>query len=444
VIHALGNHLWQSTVFAVLIAALCWILRRDGAPIRFWLWWMASVKFLVPFALLTWLGTWLSQGVGRGLVPETWTNTVTVVAHPFAEASAGTSIGALLIGIWAAGSVLLLAAWIVRALRLRRIVRAAEQAPAPLSFSGRQIPVHRTRARIEPCAIGLLRSALLLPADLETRLDSRQVDAVLAHELCHVQRRDNLTAAIHMLVETLFWFHPLVWWIGSRLVRERENACDEMVIASGHDPETYAESILDVCEHFVLSPLPCAAGISGCDLRQRITRIMRYRPMNKLKLSKKILLVLAAFVVVAIPTLDGISAQNVARAQDATPEPGAPPSESAAPAPTVVPGSADGDYVPIVMVQPIYPTRALARGLEGWVVVQYTITETGATEDVVVTDSSSMIFENAAVESAGKYKYKPRVVNGQPVATPGVHTRIEFALSGSQQVDPSPNAEPTQ
>ena len=57
-----------------------------------------------------------------------------------------------------------------------------------------------------------------------------QLEAVIAHELCHVRHRDNLIAAIHMFVETVFWFHPLVWWIGKRMVEERERACDEEVL----------------------------------------------------------------------------------------------------------------------------------------------------------------------------------------------------------------------
>ena len=69
----------------------------------------------------------------------------------------------------------------------------------------------------------------------------------MAHEVCHVRRRDNLTAALHMLVEAAFWFHPLVWWLGARLVAERERACDEAVLRLGRRPEAYAEGILKVC-----------------------------------------------------------------------------------------------------------------------------------------------------------------------------------------------------
>jgi len=80
---------------------------------------------------------------------------------------------------------------------------------------------------------------LLIPAGIVDRLAPNQLQAVLAHELCHLRRRDNLTAAIHMVVEAVFWFHPLIWWISPRLMAERERACDEAIPESGAEPQAY-------------------------------------------------------------------------------------------------------------------------------------------------------------------------------------------------------------
>ncbi len=77
-----------------------------------------------------------------------------------------------------------------------------------------------------------------------------------------------------MLVESLFWFWPPVWLIGARLWCERERACDESVIALGHDREVYARAILKACKFCVHSPLACAAGVSGADLGRRVSLIM--------------------------------------------------------------------------------------------------------------------------------------------------------------------------
>ncbi len=91
-------------------------------------------------------------------------------------------------------------------------------------------------------------------------------------------------------------------------------------------------------------------------------------------------------------------------------------------------GVSDGEYLPIVKVAPVYPARAASRGLEGYVIVEFTVTQTGSTKDIFVYESSSSLFERAAVDAAAKFKYKPRVIDGQPVEVPGVRNRITFVL----------------
>src|SRR5206468_10981065 len=93
---------------------------------------------------------------------------------------------------------------------------------------------------MEPAVLGIWRSVLLIPQDVFDRLTAAEQRAIVAHELCHVRRRDNLAAAVHMVVEAIFWFHPIVWWIERRLVDERERACDEAVIGAGIEPRAYA------------------------------------------------------------------------------------------------------------------------------------------------------------------------------------------------------------
>ena len=93
-----------------------------------------------------------------------------------------------------------------------------------------------SKSALEPGILGIFHPVLLLPAGISERLNNEQLDAILMHELCHVRRHDNVAAALHMLVEALCWFHPLIWWIGRRLVDERERACDEEVLKLGTDP----------------------------------------------------------------------------------------------------------------------------------------------------------------------------------------------------------------
>ena len=89
---------------------------------------------------------------------------------------------------------------------------------------------------------------------------------------------------------------------------------------------------------------------------------------------------------------------------------------------------AEGDYLPLVRVEPMYPRRAQSRGLEGYCDLQLTVTPAGTTADVRVIECSSSLFERASVQAAQKFKYKPRVVNGTPVAVPGVKYRMTFQI----------------
>jgi len=91
-------------------------------------------------------------------------------------------------------------------------------------------------------------------------------------------------------------------------------------------------------------------------------------------------------------------------------------------------GVSDGEYLPIVKVAPVYPSRALSRGIEGYVIVEFTVTRTGTVRDVTVVESTSTLFERAATEAAEKFKYKPRVIDGEPVEVPGVRNKITFEI----------------
>lgn len=93
-------------------------------------------------------------------------------------------------------------------------------------------------------------------------------------------------------------------------------------------------------------------------------------------------------------------------------------------------GVGEGDYLPIVKVAPIYPQRALARGVEGYCVVQYTVTTNGTIRDpfVVENQCTSSMFHRASVEAALKFKYKPRVIDGQAVEVPGVQNKFTYEI----------------
>jgi beta-lactamase regulating signal transducer with metallopeptidase domain len=297
------DHLWQSTLFAALAVLLTLAFARNAARIRHHLWFAASVKFLVPFAALTALGRLLPAApvAPAGMIVMRQL-TMPFSAQPILAAPMQPALDwaqilpFLLLALWAAGFIAIAARWLLRWSRLQRVVRQAVDGPrfAP-------VPVKMAPSLLEPGLVGIFRPVILLPEGIEARLSRQEMDAVLAHELCHLRRRDNLTAATHMLVEALFWFHPLVWWLGARLNAEREQACDESVLAAGQSPQVYAESILKVCQFYLHSPLDCAAGISGADLKTRMETIMQNNIALPLNAAKKFLLAGAAIAAIAAP-----------------------------------------------------------------------------------------------------------------------------------------------
>lgn len=91
--------------------------------------------------------------------------------------------------------------------------------------------------------------------------------------------------------------------------------------------------------------------------------------------------------------------------------------------------SGDGEYLPIVKVAPIYPRRAQTRGISGYCIVEYTVTKTGSIRDPKPVDCQpSGIFESASVKAATKFKYKPRVVDGEPIEVAGVQNKFTYEL----------------
>jgi uncharacterized protein (TIGR03435 family) len=314
------DHLWQSTLVAAGLALLTLAFRRAHAQTRYGIWLAASLKFLIPFAALTSLGAQLEWPAARLQPPPELTAAIDAVRQPLTTppvdivlpqtipATTGIPLPAIAGAVWAAGFVTLLGIWLLRWRRVSRTARAgtrivsgrAHDTLVDLS-STTSLPLVESDTSLEPGVFGILRPVLLWPREIEMRLDDAEVRAVLAHELAHARRRDNFTAAMHMLVEAVFWFHPLVWWIGTRLVDERERACDEEVVRRGTDPDVYAESILKTCHFFVESPLTCVPGITGSNLKKRIERIMSHRPGAHLGVLAKAFLIAVAVVTIAAP-----------------------------------------------------------------------------------------------------------------------------------------------
>jgi uncharacterized protein (TIGR03435 family) len=337
-LHDVLDHLWQTTAFAAAVALFGLAFRSTSARARFWLWMAASLKFLAPFGALVWAGRHLGWSAAT---PATlpWSFAIDEISRPFAQPRviiaagaptlAGASMERWLACIWAAGAAVVLAHWALRWMRLRRVVgrmspvtdsRTAAIAHDLARRSGLRGRVRLlvSESAIEPGVFGVFRPALVLPKGVLDRLTERQLTAVIGHEFCHIQRRDNLTALMHMIVQALFWFHPVVWWLGTQLTAERERACDEAVLKQFEEPQVYAQGILKVCEFYVEASVPCVAGVTGADLRKRIENIMNQNVGNPLSFSRRLILWAGAAAAIIAPIAVGVLDAPVVRAQSDT------------------------------------------------------------------------------------------------------------------------------
>ena len=322
-IELVADHLWQSSLVAAGAALLAQALRRNRAQIRYAVWLIATIKFVVPFAALAALTPsfdWQPFADENG---PTIPAALDVVSQPFTQvwAAGATPPGivtesqavlpAALVLIWLAGVIVQLTRWAVESQRLAVLVRRA-----PAAETGRVVAIvrqverdYRMAARVcviapdtplEPGIYGWLRPVLIWPSELTDRLSDAQIEAIAVHELTHVSRRDNLATALFRAVAVLWWFHPVIWMIGRRLEIERERACDEAVLAYGGDPFVYAESILETCRVCLAAP-SSVAGVTGPELKERIERISRCDTPAAMTTRLKALLTATAIVTMALP-----------------------------------------------------------------------------------------------------------------------------------------------
>lgn len=313
----IAQHLWQSTLFVIAAWVLARLCRRNSATIRYWIWLGASLKFLVPFALLQWLGDYVGRSLPEPppvdpLVIEVG-NAIFVPSVPNITDGTGSYVQ-IVAAIWALGMALLVLQWFLQWRAVHSMLASAPRLAMEMA-----VPVHVTSGDVAPGVFGVFRPVVILPRSVVSELSPAQMQALLAHEMCHVRRHDNLTAALHKCVEAIFWFHPLVWWVGANLLREREAACDEMVIEEGYEQVVYAESILNVCRLGVAAQFSGMAASTGGSLKERLISIMseqRASPMDHLRFT---LLFVVALVTCYGPIAAGVVTGAIREATSAGP-----------------------------------------------------------------------------------------------------------------------------
>lgn len=427
-------HLWQSTIVAVMAAAVVWTLRHRSAHLRHAIWALASIKFLVPFSLLTLIG----GGLGAWALPSTtagalaaagWLDavrpflTLDVGATADVRSLPGTYSSAAAVALWTLGAGGILA-WRSRQwLTVSRTIAQAEPVEserevAALASAARHAGWNRTPSlrRVtgvyEPVVIGVLRPAILWPPGLAAQLTDAELEAVFAHELCHVARRDNLLGLLHIAVEIVFWFHPIVWWLGGRLVHERERACDEEVLRMGTNKDSYAAAILKVCNFCLRMPAAFAAGIGGSQLSERIERVLD-DSAARAKRSPVLLAAMAALIFILPLTIGVLDAHRAAPQRPAT---------------VYKPGNGVSQPKLVKETKPRYTREAMEAKIQGIVRLTAIVLVDGTVGDVAVTESLDKEhgLDDEAVRALKQWLFEPGTKDGEPVA---VEVQIEMSFT---------------
>ncbi len=166
-----------------------------------------------------------------------------------------------------------------------------------------------------PIVIGHLKPMILFPIGAINRLNTSEVEAILAHELAHVMRHDYFFNILQSVIEALFYFHPAVWWLSSQIRTERENCCDDIAISLCGNAVTYAKSLVSVQEMAYFAP-QMAMAFAGTDRKKhlllRVQRIFN-QPKSKINIMEKIAAICILFV-----TMAGFAFSNTHSGSNAT------------------------------------------------------------------------------------------------------------------------------
>jgi beta-lactamase regulating signal transducer with metallopeptidase domain len=291
--------LWQSVLLVALAALVAWWLRRSSPVVRYWLWQIVAIKLLLmPFwtfavPLPSWVPrnpsgpsatfqppTDFADSSSRSYLPDRFSRpqgagTVAVPQSPaWRELLATISWETWLMLAWFAVILWQLLQLCWQRLRLARLLKRATAADGELAqlvadLAGRvglrHVPaVVRIGGDCPLFVCGLWQPRLVLPSPLISSLSPAERRQVLLHELAHVKRHDLLWGWTAEIAHMVYFFHPLVWWLGYRLRLERELACDQLAMArSGHPPADYAQTLVQVVSHASRQAGVQAAAISA-------------------------------------------------------------------------------------------------------------------------------------------------------------------------------------
>lgn len=335
-----------STLVICAVACVTRLLRHRSAALRHALWMIVLLRLLLPPQVglpvpLGRLTTWVQDAVpgwlvrpapgvsdrnasrsirvllDRGGLGEMADATVLPAAAPHVLPAS-----ILIFAAWLSGVVFLAGATAFRLFRLRRTLRTRKpvsDGPLLELFEQCRVRLGATRRcrlylsddQAGPCVVGILRPAVILPANLPALLERSELEPLLLHELAHVCRRDTAVIWLQYVTQILYWPNPLVWMANQRIRQDREQACDDFVLAATrYRRRDYGAALIKVLElgggraAFATGLLGVAEGRDVMYQRLRLIMDAHRRRITRLSPPARIMIVLAGLAVLSVaPTL---------------------------------------------------------------------------------------------------------------------------------------------
>jgi beta-lactamase regulating signal transducer with metallopeptidase domain len=338
---------WQLALLVSVVAIVNVGFRAASPRLRHALWLLVLAKVFVPPSLTT------SVSVGRWVVAPLLAATSASWIHEqiawpanqlsdadFADVERvgepgiverATAPATLLLIAWAVGCLVFWAIVVWRYARLTAIARSAsaiDEGPVrvaleqiALDLKLRRVPeLLSTTVVASPFLFGVVRPRIILPDRLLEQLSELELRAVLTHELAHWKHHDTWIGWLQVLAQSIFWFHPFLWWANAGLRHERELVCDEAVLRRGQiTPQDYSESIVHVLTASRGRSLVGGSLVGvferGGNLQNRLEDIMNYEP-SKRRFTWPARLALVAFAIAFLPMAPGVVETPLAEGAD--------------------------------------------------------------------------------------------------------------------------------
>jgi len=386
---ALVQFVWQGFLVSFLVSVAAFLLRKRGPNIRYFvycaaLFTLAVLPVVTVFALYD---PFAGNTPGRAAMTLTirgvWSGSAPAFSA-FAERFPAASQPWIL-RIWMLGVAFLSArlAWLgLNVSSLRRsggpantLILSSANALARRMGMTRAVRILVSAVPDGPGVVGWFRPVILLPAATILNLTPDQLEAVLAHEIAHLRRYDDVVNIAQAVVETLLFYHPAVWWVSNRIRHEREMCCDDLAVRACGNAVCYARA-LTALERLRVSPPHLALGATGSPLEYRIRRIVGERSREYRAASLPGILAL------------GLGLMCIAIYSN--------PAHGSAPEP--------GTHVE-------YPESARVNGIQGTVPVQVQVDNVGSVSDAKAIGGPKEL-RQAAVQSASALHFRPDAVAG--------------------------------